>query len=290
MLFIANYHALTTVIDAGQLRCFTYDVAASWLAAGLDPERVVFYRQSDVPETFELFWLLCCTTPKGMMNRAHAYKAIVDEDLALGRATDAHVNMGTYGYPILMAADILLFDANLVPVGTDQTQHVEMARDIAQRFNRSFGPVLTVPELLLSCDHDPFLGIDGRKMSKSFDNAIPLFASSDELQKLLGAYKTDSTDARAPKDPGTNGLFSIYAEFVDAEKAAAVRKALLEGDMSWADLKCLTFETVDEELSPLRQRYDRMRDDVAMLEHTLTRGGARRVQLHETPCVACATQ
>lgn len=275
MLFIANYHALTTVTDAGELRSLTYDVTASWLAIGLDPERTVFYRQSDIPETFELFWLLCCVTPKGMLNRAHAYKAIVDADVALGRAPDAGVNMGIYGYPVLMAADILLFDTNFVPVGTDQAQHVEMARDIAERFNRSFGPVLTVPELLLSRGREPLLGVDGRKMSKSYDNAIPLFASRDALRKLLRAYKTDSSDARAPKDPDANGLFGIYAGFADAAQAAAVRTALLSGDMTWGKMKDLTFEAVDAHLAPLRERYAALRSDETALDRILLNGATK---------------
>ncbi len=275
MLFIADYHALTTMTNRDELRRITYEVAASWLAAGVDPECVNFYRQSDVPETFELFWLLCCATPKGMMNRAHAYKALVEENSLLGQAPDVGVNMGIYGYSILMAADILLFDVNFVPVGKDQAQHVEMARDIAERFNGSFGAVLTVPELLQSDDRPPILGIDGRKMSKSYDNAIPLFASSDELRKLLRAYKTDSTAVGAPKNPDANGLFGIYADFADADRGTAVCNALLSGDMTWGQLKELTFEVVDADLAPLRERYTELRNDTAELERILSRGAAK---------------
>ncbi len=170
---------------------------------------------------------------------------------------------------------MLLFDANFVPVGADERQHVEMARDVAEHFNRSFGPALTIPELLLSGDGQPLLGTDGRKMSKSYDNAISLFASSDALRKLLRSYKTDSTAPRAPKDPDANGLFRMYASFVDADKAAAVRKALLSGDMMWDELKGLTFEAVDGELSPLRQRYGEIRNDVAALERILSHGGEK---------------
>lgn len=275
MIFIADYHALTTMTDPNELRGLTYEVAASWLAAGLNPEDVTFYRQSEVPETFELFWLLCCITPKGMMNRAHAYKAIVDKNSSLGQAADVGINMGVYGYPVLMAADILLFDATFVPVGKDQAQHVEMARDIAERFNASFGSVLTVPELFHCDDREPIRGIDGRKMSKSYGNAIPLFASSDELWKLLRAFKTDSTAANEPRDSNANGLFRIYSEFVDADEAAVVHEALLSGDMTWGKLKELTFEAVDAAVAPLRQRYRDMRNDIAELERILSHGAAK---------------
>ena len=275
LFFIADYHALTAAGNASELRRLTYDVAASWLAAGLDPEGVIFYRQSDVPETFELFWLLCCVTPKGMMNRAHAYKAAVDYNLSLGQAPDIGVSMGLYGYPVLMAADILLFDANFVPVGKDQTQHVEMARDIADRFNNLFGAVLAVPDLLHGDDLEPIRGIDGRKMSKSYNNAIPLFATRDELRKLLRSYKTDSGAPDAPKGPGANGLFQIYAAFVDRDSAASVYDALASGNMTWGKLKDLTFDAIDADLTLLRQRFVGIRDDTAELDRVLYQGAMK---------------
>lgn len=283
MIFIADYHALTTMTDAGELRRLTYEVAASWIAAGLDPECVTFYRQSDVPETFELFWLLSCATPKGMMNRAHAYKAIVDENARLEQAPDVGVNMGIYAYPVLMAADILLFDVNLVPVGSDQTQHVEMVRDIARRFNDSFGAILTIPELLHTKNRTSILGVDGRKMSKSHDNAIAMFASSDELRKSLRAYKTDSTAANAPKDPDANGLFRIFSNFADVATAVSVCEALVSGEMTWGKLKKLTFEVVDADIAPMRERYDEIRNDTTELERILSRGaGNARAIARET--------
>ena len=275
MLFIADYHALTTVTDATELRRLTHEVAATWLAIGLDPEAVTFYRQSDVPETFELFWLLCCVTPKGLMNRAHAYKAMVDENLELGRDPDAGVNMGLYDYPVLMAADILLFDVNVVPVGKDQSQHVEMARDIAERFNNLFGPVLIVPEAQRTAEPESILGIDGRKMSKSYDNTIPLFAPSDELRKLLRRYKTDSTPADAPKDPDANGLFRIYADFASRDDAAAVRAGLIAGKTTWGALKQLAFETIEAQVAPMRERYDALMADPQEIERILRIGAER---------------
>jgi tryptophanyl-tRNA synthetase len=210
-----------------------------------------------------------------MMNRAHAYKAAADKNLNLRQGPDIGVSMGLYGYPVLMAADILLFDANFVPVGTDQAQHIEMARDIAERFNGLFGAVLTVPEVLHSDDLEPIRGIDGRKMSKSYENAIPLFATSDELRKLLRSYKTDSTAADAPKNPGANGLFQIYTAFVDRDSAAFVYAALVSGNMTWGKLKELTIEAIDAELTLLRQRFVGIRDDIAELDRVLCHGATK---------------
>ena len=275
MLFVADYHALTTVTDRDDLRRQTYEVAATWLAIGLDPATITFYRQSDVPETFELFWLLCCVTPKGMMNRAHAYKASLDENAALGRDPDAGVNMGVYDYPVLMAADILLFDANLVPVGKDQGQHIEMARDIAERFNNTFGDVLVVPEALPMAEPEPIEGLDGRKMSKSYDNTIPLFAASADLRKLLRRFKTDSTAADAPKDPDSNGLFRIYADFAAPDDAARVRAALLAGETTWGALKQQAFETIDARVTPMRERYEALIANPAELERILAEGAVK---------------
>ncbi len=284
LLFIADYHALTTITAADELRRLTYEVAATWLAIGLDPDKVTIYRQSDVPETFELFWLLCCITPKGLMNRAHAYKAMIEENAQLARDQDAGVNMGVYDYPVLMAADILLFDVNLVPVGKDQAQHLEMARDIAERFNNTFGEgTLVVPEALPTTEPDLILGLDGRKMSKSYGNGIPLFASRDELRKVLRRYKTDSTAADAPKDPDANGLFRIYTEFAPADDASDVRGKLLAGELTWGALKDRAFETIDAHVDPMRRRYGELIANPAELERILKAGAQRaRAQARET--------
>jgi tryptophanyl-tRNA synthetase len=273
--FIADYHALTSVRDAAELRDLTYEVAAAWLAMGLDPERSTLYRQSDLPETFELTWILNCVTPKGMLNRAHAYKAAVDEAIAAGEEPDARVNMGLYSYPVLMAADIILFSADVVPVGRDQSQHVEYARDIAQRFNHIYGNTLKVPELLLSPTAANIIGSDGRKMSKSYGNQIPLFAESGPLKKIIRRYKTDSSGADEPKDAEGSGLFQIYREIAPAEGAADVRKALEAGEMSWGALKDLVFETVDGFLAEPRERYRELMADKRQIDRILLAGAER---------------
>jgi tryptophanyl-tRNA synthetase len=274
--FIADYHALTTIRDPKELRDLTYEVAAAWLAMGLDPENSTLYRQSDLPETFELTWILNCITPKGMMNRAHAYKAAVDQAAAEGNAeVDAGINMGVYSYPVLMAADIILFSSHVVPVGRDQSQHVEYARDIAQRFNHAYGDTLRVPELLLSPTAANIVGSDGRKMSKSYGNQIPLFAESAPLKKIIRRYKTDSSGANDPKDAEASGLFQIYREIVSAEDAAAVKKTLETGEMTWGALKDLVFETVDSFLEEPRARYRELMADVRQIDRILIAGAER---------------
>jgi tryptophanyl-tRNA synthetase len=273
--FIADYHALTSVRNARELTDLTYEVAAAWLAMGLDPERSTLYRQSDLPETFELAWILNCITPKGMMNRAHAYKAAVDQAVAEGLEPDAHVNMGLYSYPVLMAADIVLFSAHVVPVGKDQSQHVEYARDLAQRFNHTYGETLRVPELLISPTAANIIGSDGRKMSKSYGNQIPLFAESAPLKKIIRRYKTDSSGADEPKDAENSGLFQIYREIVPADDAAAVKKALEAGEMTWGALKDLVFETVDGFLEEPRERYRELMADRRQIDRILLDGAER---------------
>ncbi len=213
MYFIADYHALTTVREAKTLRYQTYDVAATWLALGLDPEEVIFYRQSDIPEVMELTWILSCYTAKGLLNRAHAYKAAVDENLAAGRSEDEGINAGLYGYPVLMAADILLFNSDVVPVGLDQKQHLEIARDIAESFNNTYGEVLKLPAAAIKEDVMTIPGIDGRKMSKSYDNVIPMFADPKQRRKTVMRIVTDSRRPEEPKDPDQDNVFAIYRYF-----------------------------------------------------------------------------
>jgi tryptophanyl-tRNA synthetase len=274
--FIADYHALTTVKDPQTLTDLTYEVAAAWLAMGLDPDRVTLYRQSDIPEVFELSWILGCVTPKGLMNRAHAYKAAVDQAQAKGKADlDADVNMGLYSYPVLMAADILIFSSDVVPVGRDQSQHVEMTRDIAGKFNLIYGEVLKVPELLVSPTAANILGTDGRKMSKSYGNVIPLFAEPDQLRKLIMRFKTDSSAPDEPKDPESTGLFQIYREIADPEDTLRVRQALEAGAMSWKELKDQVFGLLDEFLAKPRERYRQLMADKRQIEHILAVGAQR---------------
>jgi tryptophanyl-tRNA synthetase len=274
--FIADYHALTVIKDAAELTRLTYEVAAAWLAMGLDPAKSTIYRQSDLPEVFELSWILGCITPKGLMNRAHAYKAAVAEAEAEGKQdVDAGVNMGLFSYPVLMAADILLFSVDAVPVGRDQSQHIEYTRDIARRFNAIYGDVLTIPELVQSPTAASIIGDDGRKMSKSYGNVVPLFADSNTLRKLIRRYKTDSTGAHEPKDPDGSGLFQIHHEIAPAEDTSEVRRALESGEMPWGQLKDIVFELLEAFLKQPRERYRELMADKAQIHRILMEGAER---------------
>ncbi|MEI6601770.1 MAG: tryptophan--tRNA ligase, partial [Comamonadaceae bacterium] len=216
--FLADYHALIKVDDPARIQRSTMEIAASWLASGLDPERVTFYRQSDIPEIAELTWLLTCVTSKGLLNRAHAYKAAVDQNTTAQQEPDAEISAGLFMYPVLMAADILMFKAHQVPVGRDQVQHIEMARDIAQRFNHLYGEHLTLPQALIEDNVATLPGLDGRKMSKSYDNHIPLFAPRQQLKKLVAGILTDSRAPGEPKETEGSALFQIYQAFASAEE------------------------------------------------------------------------
>jgi tryptophanyl-tRNA synthetase len=276
LYFIADYHALTTVHDRGELRRLTHEVAATWLAWGLDPERVLFYRQSDVPEIFELGWILACFTPKGWMNRAHAYKAkTADNEAAGGVDLDAGITMGLYEYPILMAADILAFDADLVPVGEDQKQHIEIARDIALRINHAYGAeVLAPPTALIDPGAAVIPGRDGRKMSKSYDNTLPLFAPPARLRKLINTIVTDSTPPEAPKDPARSVVFQIFAQFADPEAIEALRRRYAEG-IAWGEAKAALFDTLEPQLAGPRERYHALIADPRQLDERLAAGAVR---------------
>lgn len=272
--FIADYHALTSMQNAEELHNRTYEIAAAWLAFGLNPEKVLFYRQSDIPEIFELNWILSCQTSKGLLNRAHAYKAKVEENLAAGRDPDAGVNMGLFNYPVLMAADILLFQANLVPVGKDQIQHVEIARDIAETFNRTYGETFTLPEALISEDSAVIPGLDGRKMSKSYGNVIPLFVDEKKLRKLIFKIKTDSKPPEEPKDPNDSILVDIYRAFATPEEIADYEQKFREG-ISYGDAKQLLFEAVNRKLEEPRRRYHELIHDKERLNQLLENGAER---------------
>jgi len=280
--FIADYHALTTVRDPALLDEWTRSVAASWVACGLDPERVTLYRQSDIPETFELTWALSCVTAKGLLNRAHAYKAARDRNRDAGvEDLDAGVSMGLYNYPVLMAADILVMAADVVPVGRDQVQHVEYARDIAERFNQAYGEryALRLPEHVTSQDEAEHTmpGLDGRKMSKSYDNTIPLLGDRDALRRLVRRMKTDSTPVEAPKDPDSSTLFQIYRQFADEAGTAAVRERLAAGGLGWGEMKELLFEQLDAVLADPRERYRQLMGDRRELDAILA-GGCERAR------------
>jgi tryptophanyl-tRNA synthetase len=271
--FIADEHALTSIRDPEELRRLSYEAAATWLALGLDPEKVLIYRQSDVPEIFELTWILSSVTPKGLLNRAHAYKAAVDENEASGRAPDDGVSMGLYNYPVLMAADIIIVDANVVPVGVDQKQHVEIARDIAEAFNRTYGEVLVLPEPMTF----PIIaGPDGRKMSKSYGNIIPIFAEPKDQRKLVMRIVTDSRKPEEPKDPATDNLFKIFEYFGDAADVDAVRARYVEGGIGYGEVKEKLADALEARFAGPRARYDELMADRSRLDEILA-DGAKRV-------------
>jgi tryptophanyl-tRNA synthetase len=284
--FMADYHALIKSDDAGRIERSRLEIAATWLAAGLDPARVTFYRQSDIPEIPELTWFLTCIASKGMLNRAHAYKAAVDRNTAAGEDVDAGVTAGLYMYPVLMAADILAFDANQVPVGRDQIQHIEMARDLGQRFNHLHGhEFFVLPEALIEERVATLPGLDGRKMSKSYDNTIPLFAGgAKQLREAIMRIVTDSRLPGEPKDPDDCALFTIFRAFGSETETAAFRQSLLDG-IGWGEAKQLLYERIEAEVAPMRERYEALMADPAAIE-TILRQGAQKARAIATPKLA----
>jgi tryptophanyl-tRNA synthetase len=277
--FLADYHALIKVQDPARVQRSTLEIAATWLACGLDPDKVWFYRQSDVPEVQELTWFLTCVAGKGLLNRAHAYKAAVDKNREAGEDDDAGVSAGLFMYPVLMAADILLFNANQVPVGRDQIQHIEMARDIGQRFNHLYGDgkdYFAMPEAVIDENVATLPGLDGRKMSKSYDNTIPLFAPRETLKKLIYSIVTDSRAPGEAKDAESSNVFQLYQAFASNEETLAMRQAFSNG-IAWGEAKQALFERIDLEVSPLREKYDALIAQPAHIEAIL-RDGARRLR------------
>jgi tryptophanyl-tRNA synthetase len=275
--FLADYHALIKCDDPQRIQRSRLEIAATWLACGLDVDRVTFYRQSDIPEISELTWLLTCVAGKGLLNRAHAYKASVDRNVAEGEDPDAGVTMGLFSYPVLMAADILLFNAHQVPVGRDQIQHVEMARDIAQRFNHLFGSgqeLFTLPEALIEESVATLPGLDGRKMSKSYDNTIPLFGTAKRLKEAVARIVTDSKLPGEAKDPDNSNLFTLYQAFASVEQQAQLRTELLAG-LAWGEAKQRLFSLLDEELGEARERYNALISRPDELEDILLAGAAK---------------
>ncbi|MBU8975734.1 tryptophan--tRNA ligase [Lysobacter sp. MMG2] len=279
--FLADYHALIKVQDPARVQRSTLEIAATWLACGLEPDKVWFYRQSDVPEVQELTWFLTCVAGKGLLNRAHAYKAAVDKNRETGEDDDAGVSAGLFMYPVLMAADILLFNANKVPVGRDQIQHIEMARDIGQRFNHLYGEpsgqtFFALPEAVIDENVATLPGLDGRKMSKSYDNTIPLFVPRETLKKLIYSIVTDSRAPGEAKDADNSNVFQLYQAFASNEETAAMRKAFADG-IAWGEAKQALFERIDREVAPLRERYDALIAQPAHIESVL-RDGAKRLR------------
>ena len=273
-LFLADYHALIKCHDPAVVRQSTKEIAATWLALGLDTERAVFYRQSDIPEITELTWILSCNAAKGLMNRAHAYKAAVQANQEAGEDPDFGVTMGLFSYPVLMAADILMFNAERIPVGRDQIQHVEMARDIAQRFNHNFAEVFTLPEAVVEENVAVLQGTDGRKMSKSYNNTIPLFQSEKQLRKSINRIKTNLLEPGEPKDPEDSTVFQVWCAFASPDERSRMRRDF-ENGIAWGEAKKQLFELVNGELAAARQRYDELMDDPGHIEGILQRGADR---------------
>ena len=276
--FLADYHALIKTGDPARIQQSTLEIAASWLAAGLDPERVTFYRQSDIPQIPELTWFLTCVLGKGVLNRAHAYKAQVDKNLAAGVDADADVTAGLFMYPVLMGADILMFKAHKVPVGRDQIQHIEMARDMAKAINHMYGEHLVLPEALIEASVATLPGLDGRKMSKSYDNTIPLFSSREQLKKLIAGIVTDSSAPGVAKQTEGSALFQIYQAFASEAETVAMRRAYADG-MAWGDAKQLLFERIDQDIAPMREQYQALMANPAKIEAILQAGAIKATAL-----------
>jgi len=275
LYFIADYHALTTVRDKQTLNQYVYGVAASLLALGLDTEKITFFRQADVPEIFELTWILSCFTPKGLLNRAHAYKAAVDANIAAEKQPDADINAGLYNYPVLMAADILLYGSHVVPVGQDQRQHVEIARDIAAAMNHNYGRIFTLPEAVIQEEVMTIPGLDGRKMSKNYQNTIPLFDTPKNVRKQVMRIVTDSKRPEDPKDPEKCNVFAIYSYFAAPDAIAAKRARYLEGGLAYSDVKQELFELIDARFGSRYGAYLELVNDHARLDEILAQGAAK---------------
>lgn len=252
--FVADYHGLTKIHDGAEFNQLSYGIAATWLALGLNPDKVIFHRQSDIPEIFELNWILSCFASKGLMNRAHAYKAAVEANKIAGKDADFGVNMGLFNYPVLMAADILMFKTEVVPVGKDQIQHIEIARDIAESFNHHYGETFLLPEYRIQEDTAVLPGLDGRKMSKSYKNTIPLFEEPGKLQKLINKIKTDSLPPEAPKDPQSSVLFMLYKEFASAFEVEKMRAEFQKG-IGWGEVKKELFLAMNRFMEEPREKY-----------------------------------
>ncbi len=275
--FLADYHALIKCQDPDRVYQSTLEIAAAWLALGLDPDRVTFYRQSDIPEIPQLTWFLTCMTAKGLMNRAHAYKGAVQANEESGENIDSAVTMGLFSYPILMAADILMFNAHIIPVGRDQIQHVEMARDIAQRFNHHYGDHFVLPSAQVDEDASVLQGLDGRKMSKSYGNTIPLFLSEKQLKKHINKIKTNLLEPGEPKDASDSTVFQIWQAFASPDQTAKMREAFAEG-IAWGEAKKQLFELINGQLEEPREKYLELIANPSRVENVLQEGAEKARQ------------
>ncbi|OOS06334.1 tryptophanyl-tRNA synthetase [Moraxella cuniculi DSM 21768] len=284
--FLADYHGIIKCFDPDEIHRSTRAIAATWIACGLDPEKVTFYRQSDIPEIAELSWVLNCSCAKGLMNRAHAYKAAVDINLTKPDTDpDYGISMGLFSYPVLMAADILMFNATHVPVGKDQIQHIEMARDIAGSFNFKYKPLFVEPQAIVDENTPLLTGLDGRKMSKSYNNTIPLFGDGNPqidpekaLKKAIAQIVTNSQAPSEPKDPDNCTIFEIYKAFASDDEIHALAEHYRRG-IGWGEAKQILFDKINGEIAPYRERYLQLMNDPKQLEEILQMGAvkARRV-------------
>ncbi|MDE0298065.1 MAG: tryptophan--tRNA ligase [Candidatus Poribacteria bacterium] len=272
LYFLADYHALTTVKNREKLIQLTYEVVAAWIALGLNPDEVIFYRQSDIIEVFELTWILNCFAAKGLLNRAHAYKAIVDDNLKAGRDPDKQINMGLYNYPVLMAADILLYGSHVVPVGLDQKQHLEMTRDIAETFNKNYGEILVLPEASIKEEVMTIPGTDGRKMSASYNNTLPVFAPPKELRKRVMRIVTDSKRPEDPKDPESCNVFAIFRHFAAPDDIESTRQRYIKGELAYGDIKTELFELLESTFGSAREFYNHLLADRDEIDRILIKG------------------
>ena len=283
-LFLADYHSLIKNTDSDLTHGSSFEIAACWLACGLDPKEVIFYRQSDIPHIFELAWILGCLTSKGLLNRAHAYKAAITINEENGiQDLDKGITMGLFNYPILMAADILMFSADLVPVGNDQKQHIEMARDIALKFNHHYGDLLTLPDAQISELTGVLPGIDGQKMSKSYKNTIPIFSEEDVLKKTIMKIKTNSQEPGEPKDIKDCNIFNIFKSISSESDIKDLQKKYEEG-IGWGDAKGILFENLRDYLSPFKTEYQKIIKDKDHVESILQQGKAEALEL-STPLI-----
>jgi tryptophanyl-tRNA synthetase len=287
MYFVADYHALTTMRDPQGLKELVYEVAASWLALGLDPDEAIFFRQSDIPEIPEFAWILACFTSKGLLNRAHAYKDAVDQNLELGHDPDEGINAGLFYYPVLMAADILLYGSDVVPVGLDQKQHIEITRDIAEAFNRTYGDILKVPEGLIQESVMKVPGIDGRKMSKSYDNTIPIFAPEKQLRKRVMKIVTDSKRPEDPKDPEQDNVFALLKFFASPDRLEDIRQLYVNGGAAYGALKKELADLILDHFANARTRFNELIADKNNLDRILLEGAAKAREMGK-PYLAAA--
>jgi tryptophanyl-tRNA synthetase len=273
--FLADLHSLAKAEDPKKMQQSTLEIAAAWLALGLDTDNAMFYRQSDIPEIPELTWILSSMTAKGLMNRAHSYKSMVQANEESGdKDPDKGITMALYSYPILMAADILMFKSTKVPVGRDQKQHVEMTRDIAQRFNHHYGDILVEPEAVIDDNTAVLKGLDGRKMSKSYNNFIPIFESEKRLRKLIMKIKTNSLEPGEPKDTGGSTLYEMYQAFATDDEVKDIEKKYAEG-IAWGEMKQVLFDYINEHIKPARDEYQRLMNDPKVVEDELQKGAVK---------------